>query len=93
MGKSYTPTYYARYRDQSGWKDIAWDGKRNGRATIENAEKYRQSLNRSFNIGGVNFHASQACGYIIHVSELQVVRNDRSSRIVAQAVMNDFEVI
>jgi len=89
MGRSIIPTYYAKYRDQSGWHDISWKG----RATEAKAEKLRKTLNYSFNPGGCNYHVSKAVGYIIHVSEVKVVRNDRSGEVVAMAKAPMFEVM
>lgn len=91
MGKSFKPTYYARYRDQSGWHEIVWNSKSNGRANDANAEQMRLALNRSFDRDGVNFHVSGARGYIIHVSQVEVIRNDMSGRVVARAAAPMFE--
>lgn len=83
------PKYRARYRDQSGWHDISWDG----RATAARAERQRQALNRSFQIGGVNEHVSHAAGYAVHVSRLEIRTNSRQALLVASANAPMFEVV
>ena len=88
MGKTITPTYYARYRDQAGWHDIMW----NGRATDTKAEQMRRSLNTSFAHGGVNYGIPEMHGYIVHVSKVEIIRNDGRGRVVARANAPMFEV-
>lgn len=89
MGKTITPKYYAKYLDQSGWHDISWQGK----ATNTRAESMRQTLNKSFNKEGCNWHASLDCGYVVHVSKLKVMRNDGSRRVVAETSAPMFEIV
>lgn len=93
MGKSVTPKYRAQYYDQSGKHMIDWCCKRNGRPTEANAEKLRQSLNKSFGPDGVNYHVSKAAGYIIHVHKVDIERNTLYGEIVATAKAPLFEVL
>lgn len=99
MSRSYTPKYRAEYRDQTGkWKWIIWNVRGcngwtgNGQPSKYNAERLRKSMNESFNVGGVNYAASEAAGYIIHINRLRVV-NQSTGKIVAEAVMPMFEVM
>jgi hypothetical protein len=89
MGRYITPTYYAYYFDQDGRNEIAWSGS----ATHERAEETRQALNRSFQPGGCNEHIRLKSGGIPHVNKVQVIRNNRSGEIVAEAKMPMFEVV
>lgn len=93
MGRTITPRYFARYRDQGGWHDITWDCARHGRPSTDTAEARRQSLNQSFERGGVNFHVSQAVGYVIHVSRLTIHHNIKGQPIAAEARAPMFEVV
>ena len=88
MGRSYTPKYRAQYRDQRGWQDISYRHK----ATDADAEKFRQGLNKSFQPGGVNYHLSEAAGYILHASKVEVLRNVKHAYVVATASAPMFEV-
>ena len=92
MGRSTTPKYHAHYRDQSGWHDIGWDCRRDGVPSDIAAEEFRKRYNKSFQPGGVNGHLSEQLGYIPHISEVRVVRNDGSNRLVASATAPNFEV-
>lgn len=89
MGKSYTPTFHAYYRDNVNpkvWKDIGWTVK--GRPTDAKAEDFRKTLNKSFDIGGCNYHVSEAAGVVVHVIEVKVVRQSpREIVAVAKAPM------
>jgi hypothetical protein len=88
MGKSYTPTFRAEYRDQTGvWNTISWDGK----ASDTRAELKRRGLNESFKPGQVNAHVSEALGFIPHIVELRVIRQ-RTGRVEASAKAPMFEV-
>lgn len=98
MGKSYTPTYRAEYKDQTGkWNMIHWNSTKrpgvstpHGKPTNENAEKLRQALNRSFAPGGVNEHVSKGAGFVVHVTEIVVVRQ-RDGNVMARACAPMFE--
>lgn len=98
MGTSRTPRYVARYRTQEGWSEIVWNVRAStnitghGMPTEANAEKMRASLNRSFNVGGVNEHVSRSAGFILHVSEVRVCLNLPNRPVVAVAKAPLFEV-
>ena len=92
MGKSYTPTFRVEYQDNTGSNHMAWHSKRDGRPTVANLEKWRQEYNKSFNIDGVNFHASMHCGVIIHINKAKLIRQS-TGEVVAETVMPVFEVV
>ena len=94
MGRTTIPTYYAQVKDNTGpnLHHMVWDCKRHGRPTAKNAERYRVSLNESFKLGGVNDHISKGYGFLVHTSEVRVVRN-RTGEVVASAKAPMFEVV
>lgn len=98
MGRTITPTYRVEYRDQSGWHKQGY-ADRNGKCVLRkaptdaDAEEFRKAMNRSFNIGGSNYHVSEAAGKILHVSEVVIRKNDMDGRMVAHAKMPMFEVV
>ena len=90
--------YRADYRTQDGWHNIAFDRftLKDGRVltTMDDAgaEYVRRSLNESFNIGGANFHASEAAGFVLHVSRVRVY-DQRTGALVGTAEAPMFEVV
>jgi len=93
MGRSYTPKFHAYYRDNTNptkWNDISWS--RKGQVNDVAAEDFRKMLNKSFDVGGCNYHASEACGKIIHVLEVKVVRQ-KTSQVEGRAKAPMFEVV
>ena len=94
MGKSTIPTYYAEARDNTSpeWKHMVWDCKQHGRPTHKNVERYRVSLNESFQIGNVNDHISKAAGFLVHTSAVRVIRN-RTGEVVVEAKAPLFEIL
>lgn len=98
MGRVYTPKYRAAYMDQTGiWRSVSWNvrGRANvtghGKPNAANAEKLRKAMNKSFDVGGVNFHASKAAGFIIHINKLRVI-DQFSGEIVVEVSAPMFEV-
>lgn len=87
MGRSVTPTYEARYRDQDGWHSIAWSG----RVSPEKVEEKRVSLNASFLPGGVNEHVRTSQNGIPHISCFRVHPNGDRTVVVAEANAPAFE--
>lgn len=97
MGRSYTPTFRVEYYDNTMHplatpRTLMYDYKRHGKPTAARAEDMRQMLNKSFAPGGVNFHASQAAGVVIHVTRLKIVRQSCTT-VVAEARAPMFEVV
>ena len=94
MGRTIIPTYYAETRDNRnlGWLHLAWNCRDHGWPSVENAERYRDSLNKSFKIGGVNEHISRSAGILVHVSELRIIHN-KTGEVVASAKAPLFEVV
>jgi hypothetical protein len=98
MGKTFTPKYRAEYRDNSGrWNTITWNvtSRTNvtghGAPTVENAERLRKALNKSFMSGGSNEHVSKAVGYVVHVNRLRVI-HQATSQVVSETVAPLFEI-
>lgn len=99
MGKSYTPTYRAEYKTQTGdWRLISWNVRGGTNRTAHgvpnerNAELLRKALNKSFAPGGVNYHVSKAAGYIVSINRLRVI-HQASNQVVAETVAPMFEVV
>lgn len=92
MGRSTTPTYRVEFVANVPMSMGAWNGKINGRATDANAERYRQSMNQSFQPGGVNSHVTEAHGVVPHISKVVVIRQS-SNAVVATAQAPMFEVV
>ena len=100
MGRSYTPKYRVEYRDNTMFshgvpslypQSMAWDTKRDGKPTNANLEKWRKAYNESFNTGGVNFHASQGTGVIIHIYKAWIIEQ-KTGAWVTQTDAPMFEV-
>jgi len=89
MGKSITPKYRARYRDQKGWHDIMWKG----RPSDARAEQTRKDYNKSFQPGGANWRVSELSGYVPHISKFEVIRNVYGGEVVASATAPMFEIV
>ena len=94
MGKIITPTYRVEYRSNScdrrnpdGRRSMCWSG----RATQARLEQWRRDYNQSFNLGGVNFHISEAQGFVEHISSARIVRQS-TGEVVAETTMPAFEV-
>ncbi|QIG65880.1 hypothetical protein phiOC_p215 [Ochrobactrum phage vB_OspM_OC] len=56
------------------------------------AEEIRHDYNVSYNIGGVNYHVSEAVGFIVHVNKIDIY-DTRTKKVVATAKAPMFEVI
>ncbi len=70
----------------------AWDPKVDGEPTDENAQKWRESMNKSLVKGGNNYHLTQAAGVIVQCGTAQVIDNN-TRQVVAIARQPMFEVI
>ena len=97
MGRSYTPKYRVEYRDNTmnrfaASKWLTYDAKRLGKPSDASAEKLRQSLNKSFAPGGVNWNVSVAAGVVVHVQSVKIVRQ-ADNEVVATATAPMFEVV
>lgn len=93
MGKTITPKYrvvvtgnFATFN--KALTPFAWEGP----ATPARLEEFRQSMNRSFNKGGANFHVSQADGFIYHISKATLIRQS-DDKVICEAVAPLFEVV
>jgi hypothetical protein len=97
MGRSYTPKYRVEYRDNTmnrlgTDRILSYDAKRYGKPTDAKAEDLRRALNKSFNVGGVNWHVSEAAGVVVSVNRLRII-NQRSGQVVAESNAPMFEVV
>lgn len=93
MGRSTTPTFRAEVKGNNwNFEMFGWDCKRNGRPTQANVDRYRDSLNKSFQPGGVNWHVSESRGVVAHVSEVRVIRQ-AGGEVVAVSKAPLFEVV
>jgi hypothetical protein len=92
MGKSYTPKYRietVEWRPGVGaYKGtFAWDGKRDGKPSAAAASKWRESMNKSFEAGGVNAHLAGT-----RIGSIKIVEQATGSK-VAEFNPPMFEVI
>jgi hypothetical protein len=92
MGKSYTPTYVVRYRDQQGPKILVWNTKTSGKPTASNLGKWREAMNSSMRAGGVNEHLSEALGFVLHIGNCEI-HNQKTGETVATFVAPMFEEV
>lgn len=91
MGHSTTPTFRTEVKGNThNFEMFRWDCKTNGRPTQKNVDRYRSALNKSFQPGGVNFHAGERVA--AHVSEVNVIRQ-AGGDVVATSKAPMFEVM
>jgi len=78
MSRSYTPKYRIEAKSNNGcgvWGTFDNEKKR------RNLEEWRQSMNASFKLGGVNEHLSKSKGYVIHIHEAELI-NQKTGEVV-----------
>lgn len=83
MGKSITPTFIVRYRDQQGPKILVWNTKSYGKPTLCALAQWRMMMNKSMKPGGCNEHLSRSAGYIIHISNCEIVNQKKNTTVVS----------
>lgn len=96
MGRSYTPAYRIEAEcNVPGMSFFAWDVKIHGKPTDANAEKYRVSMNDSFQPGGVNEHIARGDQVVPHIIGIKIVaqKGAKAGQVVAEARMPMFEVV
>lgn len=107
MGRVLTSKYRVEYRDNAlamrrttanaiGANGLpvhsqSWNCKTCGNPSAENLEAWRKSMNASFMGGGVNFHCSEAIGFILHISSAAIVRQS-DGVVICKVTMPTFEV-
>ena len=89
MGRTITPTYRVEVENHPGiWRNYcAWDSKSYGRACHLNLERWRATLNASFNPTGVNAHI----GSKGRIYSVRLVRQS-TGQVVAAYYANTFPV-
>ena len=92
MGTTWTPRYRIECWDQGGKHLMAWDGRGLGVPTHAKAEAWRQDMNASYQLGGINGHIAPAIGYVPHINRVQIV-HQRTGGVVCAACMPMFEVV
>jgi hypothetical protein len=91
MSRSTTPTYRVEVTANKPMGNFAWHGKQDGRATEANLEKWRQSYNTSFQIGGVNGPRNDD-DIIVHISSARLIRQSTGEQ-VAETRAPSFEIV
>jgi len=88
-----TPTYRVEVKANRPMGMFAWDTRKGlgGAATEANLEKWRQSYNTSFQVGGVN-GPSAGSDIIVHISSAKLIRQS-TGEVVAEAHAPAFEII
>ena len=92
MGRTYIAKYRIQFESNVFLTDFSWNSQSYGRPTEKNLEKWRQSMNESFKLGGVNEHISKAAGILVHISKAWIVRQ-RDNVIMAKTSMPMFEAV
>lgn len=92
MGRSYTPTYRIELVANVPMSMGAWNSKFNGRPTNANAERYRQSMNQSFQPNSGHPNAATGERVVPHIYKVVVVRQS-TGKVVATALAPKFEVV
>ena len=93
MGKIVKERYVIREYSQLGCNLLSFPKSKSRRKkTNDLAEEIRNDYNRSYNIGGVNYHVSQHVGFIIHVNKIDIY-DTRTKTVVASAKAPMFEVV
>lgn len=94
MGRNTIPTHRIEVRtnDTSAPPYCAWDSKYHGRANQKNLEKWRITMNASFQPGGVNAHITEAHGIVPHIISAKLI-HQKTNAVVAETQMPAFEVV
>ncbi len=90
MGRSTTPTYLVEVKANKPIGMFGWNGRQDGAATEANLERWRQSYNTSFQIGGVNGPINES-GVIVHISHAKLIRQS-TGEVVAEVKGPAFEI-
>ena len=91
MGRSTIPTYRVEVKANKPMGMFGWNGRQDGAATEANLEKWRQSYNTSFQIGGVNGPTSDS-EIIVHISSAKLIRQS-TGEVVAEVTGPAFEIV
>jgi len=93
MGHSTTPTYRVEVKANRPMGMFAWDTRKglDGAATEANLERWRQSYNASFQVGGVNGPRADS-DIIIHISSAKLIRQS-TGEVVAEVTGPAFEIV
>lgn len=91
MGRSTTPTYRVEVIANKVFGLFAWNGRQDGAATEANLEKWRQSYNTSFQVGGVNGPRNDD-DIVVHISSAKLVRQS-TGEVVAEVTGPAFEIV
>ncbi len=90
MSRSYTPVYRIEAKsNMGGWG--TW-GTFNNNKERRNLEEWRECINNSFKLGGVNEHLSESRGFLVHISAAKLI-NQKTSMIVEETKAPMFEVV
>lgn len=94
MGKTLTPKYVVVYHDQSGERHAIWYVKDYGEVTQENLEKWRITLNQSYQPNGFNHRIAKFLGYTPHTDYAYIRLNDpRHPEPIVKTIAPMFEVV
>lgn len=91
MSRSTTPTYRVEVKANKPIGMFGWNGRQDGAATEANLEKWRQSYNTSFQVGGVNGPINDG-DIIVHISSAKLIRQS-TGEVVAETKAPAFEII
>jgi hypothetical protein len=91
MGHSTTPTYRVEVNANRPMGMFGWNGRQDGAATEANLEKWRQSYNTSFQVGGVNGPINDG-DIIVHISSARLIRQS-TGETVATTNAPAFEIV
>lgn len=95
MGKTIKPKYCVIIRANFGTVKpyAAWSVKDYGRVTQKNVDAWRDTLNASFQTGGVNAHLTSTYGYVPHVSYAAVCLNNARFVPIVESNAPMFEIV
>lgn len=91
MSRDTTPTYRVEVEANRPMGMFGWNGRQDGAATEANLEKWRQSYNESFQVGGVNGPIA-GDDIIVHISNAKLIRQS-TGEVVAEVKGPAFEII
>lgn len=86
-----TPTYRVEVKANKPIGMFGWNGRQDGAATEANLEKWRQSYNTSFQVGGVNGPINDG-DIIVHISSAKLIRQS-TGELVAEVTGPAFEIV
>jgi len=86
-----TPTYRVEVKANKPMGMFGWNGRQDGAATEANLEKWRQSYNTSFQVGGVNGPINDG-DIIVHISSAKLIRQS-TGELVAEVTGPAFEIV